>query len=46
MNKLPKVSEPLELIAPVPLQWEIVPDFNAAPPKCNIGIICNEGTAG
>ncbi len=30
MNNLPKANEPLELIAPLPLKWEINPDLENA----------------
>lgn len=42
-NNLPKLSEPLELIAPVPIEWEISPDFNGKP-FCNAGTVCEVGS--
>lgn len=48
MNDLTKVNEPLELIAPLPLQWEIVPVLANSPIECSTGTIvtCNTGKAG
>ena len=45
MNNLPKVIEPLELIAPLPLQWEIAPVLENSPIECSTGTIvnCNTG---
>ncbi|MCX6581487.1 MAG: hypothetical protein NT166_15040 [Candidatus Aminicenantes bacterium] len=42
MNNLPQMSEPLELIAPLPIQWDISPDF--ASWDCKSGTDCSDGT--
>jgi hypothetical protein len=42
MNDLPQVSEPLELIAPLPLKWDISPDFGTW--DCKEGTHCADGT--
>lgn len=42
MNNLPKAIEPLELIVPLPLEWEISPlVLNES--KCTAGYACKDG---
>lgn len=44
-NDLKNSNEPIELIKPIPIQWEIFPEMTLAA-KCTVGRItrCDSGT--